>query len=85
MFIIALKYFIERKLANRRAYRQISRELADTNARELADIGLSRADAEPIARQAGRDAEAAVRARNAVKRTRARALADIGAPPQVYY
>jgi uncharacterized protein YjiS (DUF1127 family) len=85
MLLIALKYLIERKLAGRRAYAQIRRELDSTSDRDLADMGLSRGDAEPIARQAGRDAEEKARAQIELKKKKSKALADIGAPPQVYY
>ena len=85
MFIIALKYYIERKLANRRAYLKIRSELAHTNDRALADMGLSRCDAEPISRRAGREAEAAVGAKNQDKRAKAKAFADIGTPTRVHY
>ena len=85
MFIIALKYFVERKLANRRARLQVERELDTTTTRDLADMGLSRQDVGPISRQAGREAEAAVKARRSPELAKARAMRDIGAPPQVYY
>ena len=85
MLLIAIKYFVERKLAGRRAFNQISRELEFTTDRELADMGLGRGDLYPIATRAGREAEAAVRARTAKAKHKARALAGIGAPPQIYY
>lgn len=85
MLLIALKYFVERKLAGRRVFKQISRELNATSDRELADMGLSRCDVYPIAVQAARDAEDAARANAATGKKADKALTGIGAPPQVYY
>ena len=85
MLLIALKYFVERKLAGRRVFKQVSRELNATSDRELADIGLSRCDVYPIAARAARDAEDAARAKAASSKKADKALTGIGAPPQVYY
>ena len=88
MLLIAIKYFVERKLAGRRAFDQTARELAATSDRELADMGLSRSDVWPIALRAGKDAEIKVRAREteaAKAKAIARAKRGIGAPPAAYY
>ena len=84
MLLLAIKYFVERKLAGYRASGQTSRELAGTTDRELADMGLSRSDVQPIARQAGRDAQAKARAKQAEASAMAKAKRGIGAPPAYY-
>ena len=88
MLLIAIKYFVERKLAGRRAFDQTARELSATSDRELADMGLSRCDVRPIALRAGLDAEIKVRTREAEAakaKAMARAKRGIGAPPAAYY
>ena len=85
MLLIALKYFVERKLAGRRVFNQISRELTATTDRSLADMGLSRGDVYPIAAQAAREAEVAARAKAVRGKKADKAMTGIGAPPQVYY
>ena len=86
MLLLALKYFLERKLARRRAFDRIHRELSYSTDRELADMGLGRGDVGPIARQAGRDAEAAA-LKNQVAKDLAKAKETYvpTAPPHTYY
>ena len=85
MLLIAIKYFVERKLAGRRAFNRTSRELQYSSDRDLADIGLSRSDVYPIAAQAALEAEAAVRAKAKAEQAKAKARKGLGSPPQAYY
>ena len=85
MLLIAIKYFVERKLAGRRAFNRTSRELQYSSDRDLADMGLSRCDVYPIAAQAALEAEAAVRAKAKAEQAKAKARKGLGSPPQVYY
>ena len=85
MLLIALKYFVERKLAGRRAFDRTFRELSHTTDRELADMGLARGDVTPISREAKRDAEAKVAQKQAQALAKKHALADLNPPPRAYF
>ena len=85
MLLIAIKYFVQRKLAGRRAFNRTSRELQVSSDRDLADMGLIRGDVYRIAAQAAREAEAAVRAKAKAEQAKAKAHNGLGAPPQVDY
>ena len=69
MLLIALKDLYERKLAARRAYRRVRRELETSTDRELRELSIDRYDIGAFADHAARAAEAAVRARIAARDT----------------